>query len=190
MMTAPHIITFFNIIVVDLPPPYGFVLGREWSSMIKGYIMNDISCMMLEGKEGTMIKVPHEPRKPFYFKKKDNELMEDYIDDGIGNYAILDMERIEILEKIQDMEHQAHPFEVYWRMSFYGDCSSSGSEVGVVLVGPGKIIHPHTIRLEFSCTNNEVKYEYLIQGMILAQKMKIAHIIVTGNFELVINQVT
>jgi hypothetical protein len=48
--------------------------------MIGGYIMNDGSCMMLPGKEGAMIKVPREPRKPFSFKKKDNELMEDYID--------------------------------------------------------------------------------------------------------------
>jgi hypothetical protein len=40
---APHIITVFNIIVVDLPPSYGVVLGRDWSSMIGGYIMNDDS---------------------------------------------------------------------------------------------------------------------------------------------------
>jgi len=54
--------------------------------------MNDGSCMMFPGKEGAMIKVPREPRKPFSLKKKNNELMEDYIDDGIGNYAILYME--------------------------------------------------------------------------------------------------
>jgi hypothetical protein len=53
--------------------------------------------MMLPGKEGVMIKVPREPRKPFSFKKKDNELMEDYIYFGIGNYAIMDMEQNENL---------------------------------------------------------------------------------------------
>jgi hypothetical protein len=30
IIAAPHIITFFNIIVVDLPPTYGVVLGRDW----------------------------------------------------------------------------------------------------------------------------------------------------------------
>ena len=65
---APHIITVFNIIVVDLPPAYGVLLGRYWSSMIGGYIMNDGSCMIMSDKEGTMIKVPSEPRKPFPFK--------------------------------------------------------------------------------------------------------------------------
>jgi hypothetical protein len=170
---APHIITIFNIIMVDLPPTYGVVLGRYWSSMIEIYLMNDGSCMMFPGKEGAMIKVPREPRKPFSFKKKDNEPMEDYIDVGIGNYAILHMEHIEILEKIQYMENQENSFEGYWRISFDGACSSSGSGVGVVLVSPGKIIHPHAIRLEFSCTNNKEEYKVLIQGMIIAQEMKI-----------------
>jgi hypothetical protein len=136
--------------------------------MIGGYIMNDGRCMMLPEKEGAMIKVPREPRKPFSFKRKDNELMEDYIDAGIENYAILDMEQTEILEKIQGMENQENLFEGYWRMSFDGACSSFGSGVGIVLVSPGKIVHPHVIRLEFSCTNNEAEYEALIQGMILA----------------------
>jgi ribonuclease HI len=146
--------------------------------------------MMLPRKEGAMIKVPHKPRKHLSFKKKDNELMEDYIDDGIGNYVILDMEHNEILEKVQDMENQECMFEGYWRMSFDGACSNSGSGVGIVLMSPSKIVHPHAIRLEFSCTNNEAKYEALIRGMILEQEMKIEHLIVTGDSELVINQVT
>jgi hypothetical protein len=56
--TTPHIITIFNIIVVDIPPTYRVVLGRDWTSTIIGYIMNDESCMILLGKEGAMIKVP------------------------------------------------------------------------------------------------------------------------------------
>jgi hypothetical protein len=67
--TAPHIITVFNIVVVDLPPTYGVVLGRDRSSMIGGYIMNDGSYMMLPDKEGAVIKVPREPRRPFLSRK-------------------------------------------------------------------------------------------------------------------------
>lgn len=82
-ITAAHIITVFNIVVVDLPPAYGVILGRDWSSMIRGYIMNDGNCMMLPDKNITMIKAPRELRRPFSFKKKDNELVEDYIDVGL-----------------------------------------------------------------------------------------------------------
>jgi hypothetical protein len=50
IIEAPHIIIVFNIIVVDLPLAYGVVLGRDRTSMIDGYIMNDESYMMLLGK--------------------------------------------------------------------------------------------------------------------------------------------
>jgi ribonuclease HI len=188
--TNQHIITVFNIIVVDLPPAYGVVLGRDWSSMIGGYIMNDGSCMMLPDKGGAVIKVPREPRRPFSFKKKDNELMEYYIDTRIEKYAILDMEQIEDLEKTQDMKNQENQFEGYWRMSFDGAFSRSRIGVGIFLFNPGNIVHSHAIRLEFACTNNEAEYEALIQGMILAQEMKVKHLIVIGDSKLVINQVT
>jgi ribonuclease HI len=116
--------------------------------------------------------------------------MEDYIDVGIGHYVILDMEHIESMEQIQDMENQEDLFEGYWRMSFDGACSSSMSGVVIVLVSLGNIMHPHAIRLKFLCANNEVEYEALTQGMILAQEVKIEHLIVTGDSKLVINQVT
>jgi ribonuclease HI len=51
-------------------------------------------------------------------------------------------------------------------------------------------VHPHGIRIEFACTNNEAEHEAFIQRMILAQEMKIEHLIVIGDFELVINKVT
>jgi ribonuclease HI len=188
--TNPHIITVFNIILVDLAPTYWVVLGRDWSSMIDGYIMNDGSCMMLPGKEGAMIKVPREPIKNFSFKKNDNELMEDCVDVEIGNYAILDMEQNENLERVQDLDVPKCVFEGYQRMSFDGACSISGNRVGIVLISPDKMTHPHTVRLEFPCTNKKANYKALIQGMILAQGMKIEHLIVTRDSELVINQIT
>ena len=83
-----------------------------------------------------MIKVPREPIRPFSFKNKNKELMEDYIDVDIGNYAILDMEHSESLEKIQDTENQEYMFEGYWRMSFDGVFSRSGHGVGIVLTSP------------------------------------------------------
>jgi hypothetical protein len=52
IIIAPHIIIVFNIVVVDLPPTYGVVCGRDWSSMIGGNIMNNGSCMMLPDKDG------------------------------------------------------------------------------------------------------------------------------------------
>jgi len=117
--------------------------------MIGGYIMNNGFCMMLPNKHGSMIKVPHEPRRPFSCNKKDNKLMKDYIDVGIRKYDILDMEQSE------DIKDEENYFSGYWRMPFHGACSRSGGGVGVVLKSLEKIVYPNDIRLEFPCTNNE-----------------------------------
>jgi ribonuclease HI len=116
--------------------------------------------------------------------------MEYYIDIGIGNYVILYMEHNENLERFQCLGGQECFFEGYWRMSFDGACSKSRNGVGIILLSPNNIVHPHVVRLDFYCTNNEAKYEYLIQGMILPWEMKAEHLIVIGDSELVINQVT
>jgi hypothetical protein len=50
--------------------------------MIGGYIMNNVSCMMLPHKNGTMVRVPRELRKNFSFRKAENELMRNYLDVG------------------------------------------------------------------------------------------------------------
>jgi ribonuclease HI len=81
-------------------------------------------------------------------------------------------------------------FEGYWKISFDGAYSNSRSGVGIVLLSPNKVVHPHVIRLEFSCTNNEEEYESLIQWMILSQEYKIEHLILTSESDLVINHIT
>jgi len=75
-------------------------------------------------------------------------------------------------------------------MTFDGACSSLGSGFGIVFKDPDSNIHLCAITLEFHCANNEVEYEALIQGMILALKMKIEHLIIIDDSELVINHVT
>ena len=116
---SPHITIVFKITVVDLPLAYGVVLVRYWFALIGWYIMNDGSCMMFPNKDGTMIRVPWEPRKQFSFKKKDNEFMEYYIVSGIGNYVFLDQEKKIILK--QEVKNS---FEGLLRIYFDGVCCS------------------------------------------------------------------
>jgi ribonuclease HI len=53
-----------------------------------------------------------------------------------------------------------------------------------------KVMYPHTAKIEFPCTNNEVEYGALIQGIILTLEMNIEHLIIIGDSELIINQFT
>ena len=43
--------------------------------------------------------------------------------------------------------------------------------MGLVLVSPEKITIKKSLRLNFSATNNEAKYEVLLRGMVMVQKM-------------------
>jgi hypothetical protein len=94
--TNPHITKIFTIIVVYLPLAYGVVIGRDLCSMIGGYIMNCVISIIFPHKNGTMVRAPREVSKSVSFKKKENELMRNYLDAGMGNYVIFYLQQLNI----------------------------------------------------------------------------------------------
>ena len=71
-------------------------------------------------------------------------------------------------------------------MKLYVDSASNkrGSRVGLVVVSSEKITFKKSLRLSFSTTNNEAKYEALLERMAMVQKM--GRRIVEANSRLVI----
>ena len=59
-----------------------------------------------------------------------------------------------------------------WKVYVVGAANQRGSEVGLVLISPEKTIIEKSLRLGFSATNNEAKYEALLQGIAMVQKMR------------------
>ena len=53
-----------------------------------------------------------------------------------------------------------------------GTANQRGSRVEIVVVFPEKTIIEKSLRLGFSTTNNEAKYEALLVGMAMIQKME------------------
>ena len=58
-----------------------------------------------------------------------------------------------------------------WELYVDGAANQQGSRVGLVLVSPEKITIKKSLRMNFSATNNEAKYETLLRGMVMVQKM-------------------
>ena len=54
-----------------------------------------------------------------------------------------------------------------WKVYVDRAVNQRGSEVGLVLVSPKKITIEKYLRLGFSATNNEAKYEVLLMGMVM-----------------------
>ena len=58
-----------------------------------------------------------------------------------------------------------------WELYVDGAANQQGSGMGLVLVSPERITIEKSLRLNFWATNNESKYEALLIGMIMVQKM-------------------
>ena len=64
-----------------------------------------------------------------------------------------------------------------------------GIRSGLVVVSPERIIIEKSLRLGFSATNNEVKYEALLVGMAMVQKMEGRTVEIFSDLRLVVGQV-
>ena len=70
-----------------------------------------------------------------------------------------------------------------------GAANQQGTGVGLVLVSPEKITIEKSLRLGFSATNNEAKYETLLMGMVMVQKMGGRVVKMFSDSRLIIGQV-
>ena len=70
-----------------------------------------------------------------------------------------------------------------------GAANQKGSRVGLVLISPKKLIIEKLLRLGFSATNNEAKYEALLEGMSMVQRMGGKSATMFSDSRLVVGQV-
>lgn len=105
--------------------------------------------------------------------------MDNFLDFDIGND--------DILEDITNRNPISLIYEGLWKLYFDGACSKNGADIGVLIESPNSIMKPHAYKLECECTNNEVEYESLIQGLELARNVNIKCFSIFGDSELVIN---
>jgi hypothetical protein len=52
-----------------------------------------------------------------------------------------------------------------WRLFFDGLACREGQGVGIVLISPRGAVFVQSVRLEYFCTNNQVKYEAILLGL-------------------------
>ena len=76
-----------------------------------------------------------------------------------------------------------------WKVCVDGVANQKGSKVELVLKSPKKTIIEKSLRLRFSATNNEAKYETLLQRMAMVQKMGGKAVNMFSNSRLVVGQV-
>ena len=76
-----------------------------------------------------------------------------------------------------------------WEVYVDGASNQKGSGVGLVLMSPKKVVIEKPLRLDFSATNNEAKYETLLVGMAMVQRIGGKSIKLFSDSRLVVGQV-
>ena len=90
-------------------------------------------------------------------------------------------------EKLVDTISQNCP--PTWEVYVDGVSNQKSSGVGLVLVSPEKVVIEKSLRLDFPTTNNEAKYETLLEGMAMVQRMGGKSIRLFSDSRLVVGQV-
>ena len=70
-----------------------------------------------------------------------------------------------------------------------GAANQKGSGVGLVLISPEELVVEKSLRLGFLATNNEAKYEALLEGMSMIHKMGEKSVTMFSDSMLVVGQV-
>ena len=73
-----------------------------------------------------------------------------------------------------------------WTLHVNGSSNFKGSGVGLVLTSPNGDKIRKSIRCGFQAITNEAGYKALIAGLSLAQEMRIKHIKILSDFQLVV----
>ena len=76
-----------------------------------------------------------------------------------------------------------------WKVYIDGAANQKGSRIGLVLTTPEGATIKKSLRLGFFATNNEAKYEALLQGMTIVQKMEGKVVEMFSDSRLVMGQV-
>ena len=76
-----------------------------------------------------------------------------------------------------------------WLLSVDGSSNQRGSGAGVVLEGPGGVLVEQSPKFSFKTSNNQVEYEALAAGMLLAKEIGVLHLTDRSDSLLVTGQV-
>ena len=90
-------------------------------------------------------------------------------------------------EKLVGLVTAQEPLQ--WKVYMDGATNQKGSEVGLVLILPEKLIVEKSLRLGFSAMNNKAEYEALLEGMSMVQRMGGKSATIFSDSRLVVDQV-
>jgi ribonuclease HI len=95
-----------------------------------------------------------------------------------------------IVDHAIDVDHSIDFVQLKpWGLYFDGSVCSKGQRAGCVIISPSSVYIDLSIRLEFTCTNNQVEYESLLHGLEYLRDLGARDIDVFGDSNLIVQQI-
>jgi hypothetical protein len=89
-----------------------------------------------------------------------------------------------------DMDHPVNFVQLkLWGLYFDGSICSKGQGAGCVIISPSGVCIDLSIRFEFACINNQVKYKSLLHGLEYLRDLGARDIDVFGDSNLIMHQI-
>jgi ribonuclease HI len=169
----PEIRTTLSIHVIDMPViNYSIILGRDWHALTGGYLSLNGTHLSVP-RNGKNIIVLREGRISLYIESVPQPNI-NYIEENLRVYSIFVEEDNIPLEQI-DLDD--------------GSFSNEGNIDDIILIYPVGKIHNFSYRLEFACKKNVTEFKALLLGIENAYNLGCGHLLVFGDYELVVNLV-
>jgi len=97
---------------------------------------------------------------------------------------------VDFMVELSSKDSQSNPNNFQWVLSVDGSSNQQGSGVEVIIEGPIWLLIKQALRFAFRASNNQVEYETLIVGMLLAKELGAQRLLVKSDSILVTRQVT
>jgi ribonuclease HI len=186
-----------DVVVVDVPTKYGMLLSRSWGAKLGGYLQLDMTYATIPLFGGKYTRLYRETKLAYTVSdpKNPNNYHVYVVDQDLGSCILSVNSELEDFSEIKQIDHCESLVDIeegMWKMFFDGASSWEGSGAGILFVSPsGNKIIPFSFRLQFETdsTNNVCEYEALVIGLETTRKLKIKHLVVYGDVELIVKQI-
>jgi ribonuclease HI len=185
-----------DVFFPDVTSQYDMILSRSLGANLGGsiHLYTTYATIPIFGgqftrmyKEARLAYTVSEPKNP-------NNYPVYVSDQELGNFILSIDDYFEecIEEENKKIEVSKKNREGMWKMFFDGASSCEGEGNGFLFMAPGhdKVIpFSYILQWEVDYMNNVCEYEALVIGLEAARKLKIEHLIVYGDAELIIKQI-
>ena len=195
-----------DVVVADIPPNFGVLLSRSWTSKLKGSLQMDRSYATIPIQDGNK-RLYSEKRTPYVVSSQDKPKIHHIyaVDTDLGSSIFFnDAVPHDVEEALQKKSGENREKEVIehdsleakqkregqWIMYFNGSAAKVGAGAGVYIISPiqGEF-KALSYKLTFECTNNVAEYEALLLGLHAFKYLGARRIRILGDSEMVINQI-